>query len=440
MLDIRKRGLLTNGWSVVPGGDAPADIRAAKLCDKWLAGIDAETLFNNMLDSTLYGLSVIELIWATDGGHWLPREARSKPPWRFVFDTQFRLRVLTWADTYYGDPTLPAKFLVTVRERSNDNPYGKGLGIRLYWAQLFRRYCMQFWARYGDRFGTPYVVGTYPGTAKQSERTLFRRMLASLRRDTALMKQEGFQVEFANAGSGGSAQTDFYKNWKMAIDEDIAVCVLGNTLTTTMSGSSGSRAAGEVHERVSQAAMTEDAHRIQTALRRQAFKWITHYNIDDNAKVPMLHFDMPALGAQIQRAERDAMLLAQGVRPANPEQYYRERFGVQIDGNFYHKNSDEMPTTPELTANFAAEELNNRRNQAIKIINDIDETATGHAAEAWKELQAFALEQLDAAQNAEELEAIIDAVASAAGNTPMSEKLEALMVSGMAAGEVGKVD
>lgn len=427
LLDIRKAGVLQNRWSVVPGGDSAADKRAADLCRRWLDETDAYQMFRALLDSTLYGYAISELLWDSDGlgeGWWLPREVRNKQPERFAFTENFELRLLTRRDSYDGEPTLPGKFIVCRRDPKMDNPHGVSLGTTLWWLCWFRRHGAAFWARYADRYGAPWTVAKYPQGANQGDRNKVLSMLRSLRRDTGVAIPEGYALELlAEKGSG----TDLHERWMRWLNEEVTVRILGSTLTTSTSGASGSRAAGEVHERVSAAVIFDDAQRLEETISRQAFRWITELNIA-GAKPPRLRFDLPAITQQIQRAERDIKLRELGYAPKDRAEYARTYFGMEIDENFAPPDKNPRGDRPP---QFAESEFERRKERAREIVRAADVAAAEVSEDLWKEMRDELLDDIGAVETPEELDALVDEIIAAApgGKTALSERLRDAMLS-----------
>jgi hypothetical protein len=46
-----------------------------------------------------------------------------------------------------------------VREPTYRQPYGRALYSQLYWPWFFRKMGWQFWMKFLERWGTPFLVG-----------------------------------------------------------------------------------------------------------------------------------------------------------------------------------------------------------------------------------------------------------------------------------------
>jgi phage gp29-like protein len=61
----------------------------------------------------------------------------------------------------------------------DDNPYGTGLGLQIYWAVFFKRKGIVSWNKLNDRFGAPTPWGKHPRNAGPKEKaTLFAALKA----------------------------------------------------------------------------------------------------------------------------------------------------------------------------------------------------------------------------------------------------------------------
>jgi len=71
-----------------------------------------------------------------------------------------------------GEPVPDRKF-ICFTYGSTDNPYGKGLGQKLWGPVWFKKHGIKFWVLFCEKFGSPTARGKYPpGTPKEDQQKL----------------------------------------------------------------------------------------------------------------------------------------------------------------------------------------------------------------------------------------------------------------------------
>ncbi|WP_428562322.1 MAG: phage portal protein family protein [Solidesulfovibrio sp. DCME] len=111
----------------------------------------------------------------------------------------------------------------------------------------FKKGGLKFWLRFIEKFGSAWIIGKHSPQADKTEIDDLADKLERAIQDAVLVIPEGSSAEIIEA-AGKAGSSSLYKDLKSTCDEDIAICILGQNLTTSVSG--GSRAAAEVHERV----------------------------------------------------------------------------------------------------------------------------------------------------------------------------------------------
>lgn len=91
---------------------------------------------------------------------------------RFVYvqgseDSPAWLHLLTREAMLTGVPVPERKFIVHRVNPEDDNPYGTGSGLQLFWPVFFKRKGVVAWNKLCDRFGSPTPHGKYPRNAHQ---------------------------------------------------------------------------------------------------------------------------------------------------------------------------------------------------------------------------------------------------------------------------------
>ncbi|WP_028710401.1 DUF935 domain-containing protein [Paracoccus pantotrophus] len=282
MLQKRKKGLTARAWEVQPGGDRPIDKDAAELVREILTALPFDRICEDMLDATLKGFAISEIAWARDGARIVPAAIRAHDQRRFVFDHDWQPRLLTWTAMTDGIELPSRKFIAHRFGVKGNNPYGLGLGTRLFWAVLFKREGVTFWLHFLEKFAGPTVVGTTPYGMLTDEQSKLLQTLVRVKTSSAITVPIGTDVKFLEASRSGSVT---YEQWLAYWDRQISICVTGETLTTQAGDSGGNRALGEVHQEMLDLLIDSDADLLSGTLRETLLRWIVEYNMP-GAAVP----------------------------------------------------------------------------------------------------------------------------------------------------------
>jgi phage gp29-like protein len=305
MLQKRRKAVIQREWEVKPGGDRPIDKEAADLVEEFLTALPFDRICEDMLDATLKGFAVSEVVWARDGNRIKPVQIKAHDQRRFAFDRDWAPRLLTWANMREGEHLPERKFIVHRVGVKGNNPYGLGLGSRLFWPVLFKREGITFWLHFLEKFAGPTVVGKTPYGMLSGEQNKLLNTLMSVRTSSAVTVPIGTDVEFLEASRGGSVSYEgFIAYW----DRQISICTTGETLTTQVGESGGNRALGEVHQEQLDILADSDADLLSDTLREQLLQWIIDYNLPE-ATPPAVHRVRPKnekAAAETRKTKADA--------------------------------------------------------------------------------------------------------------------------------------
>ncbi|MEK7383917.1 MAG: DUF935 family protein, partial [Elusimicrobiota bacterium] len=279
VLQKRKLAVISRDWEVLPASDSALDTRAADLVRAQLAGLGFDKLSAALLDATLKGYAVGEVMWAVRGNELVAAEMRPREQRRFVFGAQAELKLLTRESGMLGEAVPERKFIVHQFGAKDGSPYGLGLGHKLFWPVFFKRKDIAFWLTFADKFGSPTALGKYPSGAGAPEQKKLLDALSAIAQDAGVIVPEGMVIELLEAARSGSVDT--YEKLARYMDEQISECVLGETMTTTGSsggGGLGSNQAGvqnEVRIELSKA----DADLLSDTLNATLVRWMVDLNL-----------------------------------------------------------------------------------------------------------------------------------------------------------------
>lgn len=275
VLQKRKLAVAARDWEVRPGAPGRAGRKAAELVEAALAGFAFDQATTDLLDAILKGYAVAEVMWEVRDGRIVPARLIPRDQRRFVFGVDGRPRLLTWANMWEGDELPERKFVVHRFGAKNADPYGLGLGHRLFWPVFFKRQGITFWLVFCEKFGSPTVLGLFPTGTSAADQDGLLATLSAIAQQSAVIAPDGTQISLLEASRSGDIT---YPDLCRYMDEQISVAVLGETLTTNI-GSVGSKAAADTHNGVREELTDADADLLSGTLNEQLVRWIVDLNL-----------------------------------------------------------------------------------------------------------------------------------------------------------------
>lgn len=293
VLEKRKMALTGRPWKVAPpeGDTSRAGRRAADMVRAQLQALGWDQVTKAVLDANLKGLSTSEAMWRRVGSEIVLDEMIDLEPWMFNFAVQpdegeylharCGVRLLTLSNANLGEKVPHRKFFMHRFGAKYNNPWGLGLGTRLFWPIFFKRQGIQFWLAFAERFGTPIPVGKYPNNATLTEKSTLKRALQAFQQDAAIMVPQGMEITLLEAARAG---IDTYERLCKYMDDQIASIVLGKP-----GGNSGGALASAVHteNEIRLELVRADGDLLSDSTNRQLVKWIVDYNMP-GAPYPIL--------------------------------------------------------------------------------------------------------------------------------------------------------
>lgn len=308
VLQKRKFALVGRDWQIEPASDSAIDQEAAAMIEEVLGAINVDQLCLDLLDATLKGFAIAEVVWTRRGGRIVPGRLVAHDPRRFVFDEAWAPRLLTMANLSDGEPLPERKFIVHRFGVRGNDPYGLGLGSRLFWCVLFKREGVAFWLTFLEKYASPVPVGKYPLGTLPADQDRLMRTLQEMVQAGAVVVPIGTDVEFLEAARSGSAS---YEDWCGYWDTQMALAVFGSTLATHVEGQ-GSRAASETHKESEEQIIDADADLLADTLRSSLFQWLIDYNMPGAASPRIARSrNKNALQEELLRKERAANAAAE---------------------------------------------------------------------------------------------------------------------------------
>ena len=327
-LQVRSLTLQACEWSVTPASEKRSDVKMADFITAVFKRANFDALTHSLMQAVLTGYKPVEIMWERSEGDIWVEDFRGRRPSRFQFDKRYRLRLLTPASIVEGELVPERKFVVWSYGGHDHNPYGVGLGNRLYWPVWFRKNGVKFWVRFAEKFGTPTAVGKYPPGTDQASRETLTDAIAAIEQETGITIPDTMAIELLEAQRQSSANT--YADMCGYFDRAIAKIILGQTLTTEP-GTSGSYSLGQVHNDVRMDLLKSDADLMCERINNTVVRWLVDYNFPAPAQYPHVWRrteppkDLAALAA------RDKILLVDmGMGARVPETYIQDTYDIPL--------------------------------------------------------------------------------------------------------------
>ena len=355
VLQKRLMAVVSRDWEIIPASEKRQDKKVAEFVTEVLTQLGTglpvrdktETTINTggnfdqicfeLLSAILYGFAVSEILWEQRDGKVIPEYVIAKDIRRFCFTIAdrggYNLRLVTWDDSHEGMKLSHGKFIV---HRYNalglhDDPYGLGLGARLFFPRWFKSNAVKSWLIFADKLGMPTLMGRYPRTASNSEKETLLDTLDAIATDSGVAIPETMQIEFLEAQRGSTVAT--YEGLVDFCNNEISKVVLGETGSTDQQGSGGSRARDQVGNEIRIEIAKGDADLLSSTLNNTLIRWLVEYNFPAGTKVPSLVRLFPELDEKEDlgaRAQRDSTIVQMSERKLT-EKYLVETYGVEFE-------------------------------------------------------------------------------------------------------------
>lgn len=276
-LQKRILALVSKPWQVEPVDGT--SLQDAEALTAILKGFAFDKLCQELMEAVLCGWALGEIVWTRRDNRVVPARVaqRARRRFRYVQDEEHAppvLHLLTSEDMSRGRPIPERKFIVHRVNPEDDNPYGSGLGLQLYWPVYFKRAGVVAWNKLNDRFGTPTPWGRYPRNAGKKEKDTLFEALRAFSRDGVVMTPEGTLIELLESKVGGNITTQ--QALCEYMDDWIDAVILG---TEPRSKSGGAMAAASKERQDVRLDLVQaDSDLLSETLNNTLIRWLCEYN------------------------------------------------------------------------------------------------------------------------------------------------------------------
>ena len=279
-LQKRQLALIGKDWQVEPRNKGNAKGTAdAKTVGEILKACSFDKLCAELLEALLTGFAVSEIVWTVRDGLVVPGRVIKRAQRRFVYvqrdeHTPPWLHLMTRENMQTGVPVPQRKFIVHRVNPEDDNPYGTGLGLQLFWPVFFKRKGVVAWNKLCDRFGSPTPHGKYPRGAGPKEKSTLADALRAMSNDGYLMTPEGMEIALLESKLSGNVTTQ--QALCEYMDDWIAAVLTGQEARS--SGGGALAAASKERKDVRQDLTQADSDLLSETLNETLLAWICEFN------------------------------------------------------------------------------------------------------------------------------------------------------------------
>ncbi len=249
-------------------------------------GIGIKHVISEILNAPLYGFQPMEIYYTEeyfdDNVIFMPTALVAKPAEWFAYDSFNILRLKT-INNPDGKLLPPMKFIIVQHEATYNNPYGEAILSRCLWPTIFKKGGMTFWVQFLEKFAMPHFIGKTSAARDTDDYDAFLNLLDELKQDGSAVIGDDEEIEVKE----GAAPTQglVYSDLINLCNAEISKAFLSQTLTTELSGNTGSYAASKTHASVLQTIIDADKLLVENAIN-QLISWAVEINFGKEQPVP----------------------------------------------------------------------------------------------------------------------------------------------------------
>lgn len=362
--------------------------------------INLDNLFNQILNTPLFGFTVFEIVWEKQGNFLIPARIEDKPQEWFFFDqaNQLNLKKSFNDIRMEGIPINPLKFLIVQHNPTYINPYGERLLSRCFWPIAFKRGGLKFWATFTEKYGMPFSVGKLPRGSSQEQIDSLLDKLTVMILDAVAVIPDDASIEFLEAEKATSA--DIYEKFLNFNNSEISKAILTQTLTTEVQDKGTYAASSTMADMLQQLNLTDKKIIEQTINKLINIIYTINFNSQNKPKFILYK----PKDVNLQLAQRDQILTNSGVK--FNKNYYVKNYNLSEDdfeiGNPLQTNfaEPEKTATDDILEQIPDKLLQSQVEGALKpvldmIKNDEDyNSITEKLAELYPKMKTEQLENL----------------------------------------------
>jgi len=286
IINTRIETAITKQYNIESASDNSKDIEIAEFVKSNFENISYLSFTRNCLEALITGYSVQEVVYTRNKNNQIViKEIDKYNPHYFGFNYENELYLLP---TYnYGKAELlnQSNFVVHKHQATKENPYGESiLGLGAYVFYIFKKYGYKFWSIFIETFGQPQRIGKQSANVTdEKQRKEFADYVERIGTEGWAVLEDGQTIEFLEAKRTGK---DEYSNFINNLKNELTMSVLGQTLTTSIDNKYGSRALGEVQEKIQRNIIESDCKELEETINKMIKNLIdlNYFNVEQYPK------------------------------------------------------------------------------------------------------------------------------------------------------------
>jgi phage gp29-like protein len=252
-----RRDDVCRALEVLPGGPEEVDRASAReLARRLRLARNFRAALKHHQMTFWFGFALSEVDWQIRDGLYVPVAFENLLPRRFNFTPEDLPRLRTSAsirnlEDAYGEELRAGAWWYSRRDGDRAAVAGDGFTACM-WSH-FKTLSMRDWLRLSDRFGIPFVYGTFEtggedkDAADDKEIEALKEAVEKLGKDRWAVFANACEIKVAEVRANGGGPSDIHATILNACDDQISKLVAGATTLAQTSGKTGSYAQSAVH-------------------------------------------------------------------------------------------------------------------------------------------------------------------------------------------------
>lgn len=232
------------------------------------------------------GFGVPELLWKPlEGGKWGFKDIKPRNPGKFKFGKENELLLITPDNSDGVKVEEGLYFPVLTFQGEFGNRYGSPLLQKVYHYWNMKLNSVKFWAKFEERLAVPIVVakkGKNENNKELNERLKY--FVQNLKSSTGIVVPGDVVLELLEAKQQGVINS--FESFLNYLDASMAICILGQTLTSDTNKDGGAYALGQIHEKVRQDILEADIQWLENWMNDLVIKVLVDVNFPNVQEYP----------------------------------------------------------------------------------------------------------------------------------------------------------
>lgn len=326
-MQVRRNSVLgaNSDYEIIAASEDKQDIKVAEFVTEQIKRIpDFEDVLLNLLEAIGKGFRIGEIIWDLSENQAVIKKIKTIPNKKFTFYNSVLPRLITEKNPTDGEELPPYKFIYHRHRAKSGSPTRAGVLRVSAWMYLFKNYSIKDWVSFAEVYGMPLRLGKYEPTASKEDKSALISAIKSLGTDAAGIISKNTEIEFVEALKDAK---NIYETLANFCNREMSKAILGQTLTTDTTGSTGTYSTAKVHEMVRQDLKESDAKSLASTIKSQVIKPLVGFNFGWDVPVPDFQINVYKPEDLKSMAEIYKTLVEMGFQGIT-EDHIHEKFGI----------------------------------------------------------------------------------------------------------------